>query len=146
MTRDSPTELRTIGDHIKARRIQLRLFQTDVAKQIGVHFAFIQKWERNVGEPLPCQTSEVIRFLGYVPFEHDGSVSGRLRWLRTCAGWTQHELAFAAHCGVSSISRLESGNYDHVMTERRRHVEQTLWWRLDSLRIRDCVGSRSPRQ
>lgn len=41
-----PNELQTIGDHIKARRIQLHLLQTDVAKLIGVHCASVQNRER----------------------------------------------------------------------------------------------------
>jgi transcriptional regulator with XRE-family HTH domain len=134
-TQTPPNELRTIGDHIKARRIELRSFQTDVAKQIGVHAASVQNWERNIGTPLPGQIPAVIRFLGYVPFEHDGSLSGRIRWLRTCAGWIQDELAAATRCGVSSIARLESGKYDNVMVELRRKVERALSKRHDLLGI-----------
>ena len=138
-TQALPNELRTIGDHIKARRIQLRLFQNDVAKQIGVHFASIQNWERNVGTPMSCQIPSVIRFLEYVPFKHDGTQRGRLRWMRMCAGWTQDDLAAAAHCGVSSIGRLESGEYDNVMGEMRQKVERALRKRFDLLRLSPLI-------
>jgi len=104
-----PNELRTIGDHLKARRIQLHLFQMDVAKQIGVHKASVQNWERNVGTPLPSQIPAVIRFLGYVPFKHDGSLKGRLRWLRIAAGWTQEDWAKAASISAGTVGRWEDG-------------------------------------
>jgi len=108
-TQTIPNELRTIGDHIKARRIQLHLFQTDVAKEIRVHFASLQNWERNIGTPLPSQFPAIIRFLGYVPFKHDGSLGGQVRWLRLCAGWTQDEWAARARISPGSIGRWEEG-------------------------------------
>jgi transcriptional regulator with XRE-family HTH domain len=125
---------------MKARRIQLHSFQTDVAKRIGVHVASVQNWERNIGIPLPCQIPAVIRFLGYVPFDHDGSSSSRLRWLRICAGWRQDELAAAARCGVSTIARLESGKYDHDMTAHRLKAERALCMRLVGLGIDGFIG------
>jgi DNA-binding XRE family transcriptional regulator len=100
-----------------------------------VHIASVQNWERNLGTPLPCQIPAVIRFLGYVPFDHEGSPSSRLRWLRICAGWTQDELAVAARCGVSTIARLESGEYDQVMVALRLKAEVVLRRRLASLGI-----------
>jgi len=48
------------------------LFQSDLARLIGVHKGSIQNWERNTGTPTPGQIPSIIRFLGYVPFEHDG--------------------------------------------------------------------------
>jgi hypothetical protein len=74
---------------ISKQRLALHLFQIDVAKLISVHKVSIQNWERNVGTPLPGQLPAIIRFLGYVPFVHDDTVGGNIRWLRTCAGWTK---------------------------------------------------------
>jgi len=113
-------EPQTIGDHIKARRIQLRLFQTDVARQIGVHFASIQNWERNISVPLPSQIPAISRFLGYVPFKHDGSLGDKLRWLRIVAGWTQDDWAKVARISSGTIGRWEDGRGMHgspVITE-----------------------------
>jgi DNA-binding XRE family transcriptional regulator len=145
-TQTLPNELRTIGDHIKARRIQLDLFQKDVARQIGVHFASVQNWERNVGTPMPGQIPGVIRFLGYVPIKHNDSQNDRLRWMRKCAGWTQDELATAARCGTSSIARLESGEYDRSMGELRRKVERALHRRFSLLEISALIEKASTKQ
>ena len=50
-------------------------------------------------------------FLGYLPFEHDGTRGGRTRWLRTCAGLRQEEPAAAAGCGKCTIWRWETTNH-----------------------------------
>jgi DNA-binding transcriptional regulator YiaG len=76
---------------------------------VGVHTASLQNWERNVGTPSPGQLPAIIQFLGYVPFAHDGSLSGQIRWLRLCAGWTQEELAAAAKCDENTIWKWETG-------------------------------------
>jgi transcriptional regulator with XRE-family HTH domain len=108
-TQTVPNAPKTIGDHLKAKRLSLHLFQTNLARLIGVHKVSVQNWERNVGTPTPSQMPAIIRFLGYVPFTHDGSAAGRIRWLRMCAGWTQDELAGAAKCGEVTIWRWETG-------------------------------------
>lgn len=74
-----------------------------------MHTASVQNWERNVGTPLPSQIPSIIRFLGYIPFKHDGSLGGKLRWLRIAAGWTQEDWAKAARISPGSIGRWEVG-------------------------------------
>jgi DNA-binding XRE family transcriptional regulator len=138
-TQTLPNELRTIGDHIKARRIHLHFFQNDVAKQIGVHFASIQNWERNLGVPMPCHIPGVMRFLGYVPFPKPETQSEILRSVRICCGWTQGDLAKATGCAESSVGRWESGE----------HPQPNLWSaamlamkkRLLQLEISDLLSS-----
>lgn len=63
----SPTEPRTIGDHIKARRLALHLLQSDIAKLLQVDEGSIQNWERNVYRPNAQLLPRVHAFLGYVP-------------------------------------------------------------------------------
>lgn len=108
-TQTIPTAPNTIGEHLKAKRLALHLFQSDVARVVGVHKGSIQNWERNVSSPMPGQMPAIIKFLGYVPFAHNGSVSGMIRWLRRCAGWTQEQFAAAAKCNGSTVVRWESG-------------------------------------
>jgi DNA-binding XRE family transcriptional regulator len=94
---------------MKARRLGLHLFQSDVAHLVGAHKVSVQNWERNLATPTPSQMPAIIQFLGYVPFAHDGSASGLIRWLRICAGWTQAQLATAAECDLVTIWRWETG-------------------------------------
>ena len=74
-----------------------------------MHVASVQNWERNVGTPLPSQMPAIIRFLGYVPFKHDGSLGGKLRWLRIAAGWTQEDWAKVARISPGTVGRWEDG-------------------------------------
>jgi DNA-binding XRE family transcriptional regulator len=78
-----------------------------------VHFASVQNWERNwernLSVPMPSQIPAIIRFLGFVPFNHDGSLAGKLRWLRIAAGWTQDDWAKAANISPGTIGRWEGG-------------------------------------
>src|SRR6266516_2706925 len=53
----------TIGEHIKQRRLQLRLLQREVAEQLGVSTVSISNWERGVGEPSRRLRSRIRQFL-----------------------------------------------------------------------------------
>ena len=61
----------TLGDHIRARRINLGLFQSAVAAQIGVHELTITNWERNATQPEVRYISAIVQFLGYNPLTTD---------------------------------------------------------------------------
>lgn len=62
-----PTELKTIGDHVRARRLDLGLYQQDVAKRIGVSTDTVTNWEKNRATPTPRTWPDIIEFLGYDP-------------------------------------------------------------------------------
>jgi len=62
-----PKELNTLGDIIRARRIDLGLFQSQVAEQIGVHELTVTNWERNATQPPVEYHLAIIRFIGYDP-------------------------------------------------------------------------------
>ena len=102
-TQQVPSELRSIGQHLKARRLALHLFQTAVAKQIEVEKTSIQNWERGISKPLPRFIPAIIKFLGYVPFSHDGTLGSRLRYIRQCVGWSQEELAPECGCHADTL-------------------------------------------
>jgi DNA-binding XRE family transcriptional regulator len=63
-----PTSLRHIGDHIRRRRIDLGLVQTDVANQLGVDRCTYALWELRRTRPTQKIRPKVIEFLGYDPF------------------------------------------------------------------------------
>ncbi len=51
-----PKELRTIGDRLKKRRLDLRLLQRDVAKDLGVSPSSVPHWEFGQKTPkLQCR-------------------------------------------------------------------------------------------
>jgi len=62
-----PAVLRTYGDHIRAKRLDLGLLQMHVAEEIGVDECSIYNWESNRVAPSLRLIPRIIEFLGYVP-------------------------------------------------------------------------------
>lgn len=62
-----PKELVTYGDHLRTKRLDLNLFQPQVAKIINVTTDSITNWELNRNEPNLNQIPKIILFLGYKP-------------------------------------------------------------------------------
>jgi len=62
-----PSQLKTVGDHIRRRRLVLKMLQRDVAERIGVDKCSIYNWETNRTKPSVEYMSSIIHFLGYNP-------------------------------------------------------------------------------
>jgi transcriptional regulator with XRE-family HTH domain len=72
-----PRTINTLGDHIRTRRLDLKLRQKQVADQIGVDEATITNWERNAAVPAVRHMSAIIRSLGCDPLPPTDSFSER---------------------------------------------------------------------
>jgi transcriptional regulator with XRE-family HTH domain len=66
-SRKYPKELKTLGDHIRKKRLDLGLLQAEVAERVGVTASTIFNWERNRVSPQARHIRKIIRFLGYKP-------------------------------------------------------------------------------
>jgi len=64
-----PKQLKTLGDHIRARRLDLGLLQREVAGIIGVTTDTITNWEKGRNQPLHGHFLKINKFLGYSPYE-----------------------------------------------------------------------------
>ena len=64
---DYPAEPKSLGEHIKKRRIDLGLLQRQVAKQLGVDKWTVLNWERGKTAPDVRYYPGIITFLGYNP-------------------------------------------------------------------------------
>ena len=58
-----PKELKTLGDYLRTRRLDLHLRQSDVAELIGVCSDTIMKWELNQTEPAENNLKAISEFL-----------------------------------------------------------------------------------
>jgi transcriptional regulator with XRE-family HTH domain len=58
-----PRELRTLGDHLRRRRLDLGLLQREVAEQLGVDATTVYNWERHRTEPAVRLILQIMRFL-----------------------------------------------------------------------------------
>jgi DNA-binding XRE family transcriptional regulator len=62
-----PEELTTLGDHSRAKRLDLELLQKDVAQLLKADANSVINWEQNRSEPSLKYIPSIIEFLGYVP-------------------------------------------------------------------------------
>jgi DNA-binding XRE family transcriptional regulator len=102
----------TIGKKIKNRRLELGLFQKDVAKAIGVSDDSIRFWEKNRSVPQVCHYPKIIQFLGYIPFDVDISTfGGKIKLYRYCKGLTQEKLALKLNINESTVFSYENNKH-----------------------------------
>lgn len=59
--------LETLGDEIKAKRLDLGLQQQDVAQMLDVSTERVLGWEKNEHQPLIRKFKVIIEFLGFDP-------------------------------------------------------------------------------
>ena len=65
-----PREIKTIGDAIRKRRLDLALKQRDVAKIIGCDETSVLNWEKGHTFPGTNKISDIRRFLGPIAKRH----------------------------------------------------------------------------
>lgn len=71
-----PADPKTIGEHIRKRRMDLGLTQGEVAKHMGVSEDCLCYWENDRNEPRLYQYPSIISFLGYYPLTHETETFG----------------------------------------------------------------------
>lgn len=59
--------LKTIGDHLRKRRLDLGLSQSELAKILAVDLSTVNHWEKNINVPTADHLAQINEFLGYVP-------------------------------------------------------------------------------
>jgi DNA-binding XRE family transcriptional regulator len=89
-----PVEPRSLGDHLRRRRMELGLRQSDVAVRIGVWTATMNYWVNNHFDPKVRYVPKIIAFLGYDPLGSlPTSFPLHLKRTRIAAGLTRRQLA-----------------------------------------------------
>ncbi len=105
-----PKELKTLGDHVRKKRLDLNKCQYEVAQIIGVNKTTIFNWERNYSSPELKYMPKVIEFLGYMPFGKEPEKIGeRIVYFRLLSGMTQKELARKLGVDPTTLARWERG-------------------------------------
>lgn len=104
-----PQELKTLGDHLRKRRLELGLRQIDVAQQLGVAIQCISNWEHHRSSPKVYLIPRIVEFLGYSPFERPNNFPETLRAHRRAAGLSQERLAELTGIDESSLTKWERG-------------------------------------
>jgi len=119
-----PKQLETLGDHLRATRLDKGLSQPEVAKILKVNPDTVTGWELNRHEPPARMAKKIIQFLGYVPSIGEQELIGeKLRQARQILGHTQEEAAKKMCCDESNIRQIELGKR-HPRQEISRKIER----------------------
>jgi transcriptional regulator with XRE-family HTH domain len=121
-----PEKLLTLGDHLRKKRLDLGLYQKDVAVAIGVDTTTIYNWENNRTSPPVRFIHRVVEFLGHGPPDLKSvSLGERIKRYRYLKGITQKELARQIGIDPTTLRRLE-GNQGRCLESVRRKVANLL--------------------
>jgi len=101
--------LRTLGDHLRAKRLDMKLTIRGVAVILGVTAETLRGWEHDVHDPSFRQFPAIFSFLGYDPFPEPGSLREQLRRVRMMRGWRQCDLAEALGVDPCTVAGWEAG-------------------------------------
>ena len=82
-----------LGEHVRKRRLELRLTQKQAAERLGVNPWTVLDWEKDHTEPPIESMPAIIRFLDYDPFREPKSLAERLLAKRRAMGWSIKDAA-----------------------------------------------------
>ena len=105
-----PKQIDHLGDHIRARRIDLGLLQKEAGRRIGVHGVTITNWELGNSEPGDRFIPALVGFLGYHPLPAAKSPGEQVRRARLSLGLSIRNLADLAGVDEASVSYIERDN------------------------------------
>jgi transcriptional regulator with XRE-family HTH domain len=104
-----PRQLNTLGDHIRKRRLDLGLYQRQVAEQIGVTESTIFNWESNESRPSVRYIPVIIGFLEYNPFPEPEALRDKLILRRKLLGLSQEAMARRLAVDETTLRCFKSG-------------------------------------
>jgi DNA-binding transcriptional regulator YiaG len=65
-----PREPTTIGGHLRRRRLQLKIFQPEAARRLGVSTVSLSRWECDKVFPTAAHHTQIVKYLGFNPFNN----------------------------------------------------------------------------
>ncbi len=105
-----PQNPKTLGDHIKKRRLELDLTQKEVAHIIEVDESTIHNWERGHRSSTLRFLPKIIKFLGYTPeISTVVALGEKLKQYRKLLGINQEDFAKQLGIDPTTLSKLERG-------------------------------------
>ena len=105
---DYPKTLWTLSDHIKKKRLDLRLLQKDVARILDVDTMTVCNWARNRCRPRLYLNPKIIDFLGNDSFpEPEGTITQQIRQYRKKHGLSIKKFASQLGIDPTTLARWE---------------------------------------
>lgn len=121
-----PKDLKTYGDHLRKKRLDLSLSQPQVAKIINVTPDTITNWELSKNEPTLTQIPKIISFLGYTLTSNENPI--KQYRIQKCLNREE----FVKYLGIdpTTLSRIERGS---------ENITRKVKTKLDCL-FRNCIN------
>lgn len=128
-----PKKLESIGDHLRKKRLDLKLRQKDLIETLGVCQANILLWETNKTEPRANHIPKINNFLNYclTPQEPVLHFGHQLRLYRiNILGYSIFELACKIGIDESTLNEIEKTSiikHAHVLNAINIFLEDSSW-------------------
>ena len=107
-----PDFMKTWGDWIKVRRLDLKLTKRQLSLRFHVDDTTIYLWERNKVSPSLARIPKIIEFLGHDPFEKSAEKMGdKIREYRRVHGLSQKKLAEQLGVDQTTLAGWERGEH-----------------------------------
>src|SRR5262249_15970935 len=121
-----PRQLKTLGDHIRKKRIELGLLQRQVAHLLGADSQSVNEWERNYHQPSLRLLPAIAAFLGYdVENGSDEAPLGlKIVSKRRRLGLSQKALAERLRIDEGTVRKWERGQSQRRPNRRVRRAVQ----------------------
>jgi len=127
-----PQKLRTIGDHLRKKRLDKKLLQKNVAKIIGCDACSIWNWENNYNEPALKFIPKIIDFIGYLPYDVSSlTFCHRIKRIRQSLGMTGRKLAKELRIHPDTLYSWEKGEHK---------PSRKLWKKFNESFIKSGIG------
>ena len=117
-----PKELITYGDHLRTKRLDLNLSQSQVAKIINVSTDSITNWELNRNTPELSYIPKIISFLSYPP----NIIENPIKKYRIEKGINQKEMARILEIDPTTLSRIERAKGSRISNKIKVRLNELL--------------------
>jgi transcriptional regulator with XRE-family HTH domain len=102
---------KSLGEHLKRRRLELGLRQKETAARLGVTEWGYANWEKGKGTPSTVRYKGVVEFLGHYPHPNGWSLGNRLLKIRRCLGMTSRDAARLIGVDQDTLLKWERGEW-----------------------------------
>ncbi|MDE2166106.1 MAG: transcriptional regulator [Alphaproteobacteria bacterium] len=120
-----PAEPKTLGEHLRKRRIELGLRQQDAGKRLGVGESTVCAWERGIWPP-DRYWPRIVDFLGYSPQPQPRTLGEQLVATRRARGLSRQRAAVVMGVDEGTLFRYESGERKPTTARSRYLVDRFL--------------------
>jgi len=116
-----PKVIRSLGDHIRKKRLESGLFQKEVAVLLHVSEDTVTYWENGRAVPMINHYPRIVSFLGYNPFFNTSeSFSDRIIAYRMAKGLSCKKFAKLIGVDAATVSSWQTGRTIPQISTRRK--------------------------